>query len=596
MKLDLYNKKRNFKKTPEPKGKLDNKQKFLFVIQKHAASHLHYDFRLELDGVLLSWAVPKGPSLDPAVKRLAMHVEDHPVEYGHFEGIIPQGEYGGGTVMLWDQGTWLPLDKDPQAAYRNGKLTFILKAKKLKGQWHLIRFKKDDKKSWFLIKSKDKYAKPSHDYDITEAEPNSVLTGYDLEEIKDRTQKIWTRASGLEKFSKNSSHNTNLLKSIKIDLPKKSAPKSISPQLATLVDKAPEGNDWLHELKFDGYRILAYKSNSQIQLMSRNNKPWTQHFDNIVAALKKLPIKNVILDGEVVILDKDGKSNFQLLQNAIGEKHPFKYYIFDLLYYDRYDLRKLPLIDRKHILKQIYDATESDILLYSNHIIGSGSQVFKNACEMALEGIISKQIHSIYEEKRTKTWLKVKCTQRQEFVIGGYSPPQGARNHFGSLYLGYYDAKGNLKYCGNVGTGFDESSLKTISSALKKLARRENPFTTHPPGITTAVWVKPELVAEVEFSEWTSGGTLRHPSFKGLRTDKKARKITREYKTKTQTINSQKKPAPYKLTHPDKILYPEGKIKKMDLANYYDQIQEWILPYIANRPLTLVRCPEGYQS
>lgn len=606
MPLDLYNKKRNFKNTPEPKGKVSRKYKNLFIIQKHDATHLHYDFRLELNGVLLSWAIPKGPCLDPTVKRLAIQVEDHPVEYGYFEGIIPKEEYGGGTVMLWDKGTWLSLDEDPAAAYHKGHLKFILKAKKLKGEWNLIRFKKDpEKKSWFLIKSKDKYAKPILNYDITLIKPNSVLTHFNLKEIEKKYAYTWTNKDGLKKPStiKKSISTKQQKKTIKIDLPESRMPSIIYPQLATMVNEAPVGNDWIHELKFDGYRILAFKENNNIRLMSRNNREWTEHFTKISKAIKKLTSKKILLDGEVVLLDKNNKTNFQLLQNSIGKNKPFIYYIFDLLYYDKYNLMPLPLNERKSILKKLLTNFESNTLRYSDHIVGSGPDVFNKACEMGLEGIVSKNIHINYVEKRTKSWLKLKCVKRQEFVIGGFSPPKGSRSFFGSLYLGYYE-RGKLKFCGNVGTGFNQASLKNIYGLLSKNITKANPFSTKPPGITTAIWVKPKLVAEVEFSEWTTDGMLRHPSFKGLRKDKLAKNITREQETTLNKIKSvnqskginKKAQLPFKLTNPDKLLYPESNITKYNLAHYYYSIQEWILPYIVNRPLTLVRCPENYKD
>ena len=597
MTLKLYNKKRNFKKTPEPPGKKTNKDHNLFVIQKHGASHLHYDFRLELDGILLSWAIPKGPSLDPSVKRLAIHVEDHPVAYGHFEGIIPKGEYGGGTVMLWDIGKWISLDKDTIAAYQKGHLKFVLEAEKLHGEWNLIQFKKEEK-SWFLIKAKDKYAKSSSKYDITIKQPNSVVSSFDLDEIAENSQHLWTSKKGLVKKEK-STIKKNLkpeLKKIKIDLKPSVFPAIIFPQLATLVDKAPEGHEWIHELKFDGYRMIAFKKNNNIRLMSRNNKEWTNHFADIVAEIKKISVKNLIFDGEIVLLDENQTSDFQFLQNSIGLNKPFIYYIFDFLYYDKYNLMSLSLIERKKILKQIILSTNADNLQFSDYIVGSGSEVYKNACEMGLEGIISKEIHGQYEEKRTRSWLKLKCSKRQEFVIGGYSPPQGSRDYFGSLYLGYYDKKGSLIYCGNVGTGFTQNSLNEIHSQLKKNIIAKNPFNIKPPGVTTAKWVKPVLVGEVEFSEWTSEGMLRHPSFKGLRSDKPANKITREPELKLNKNEAGEKMKTYKITSPDKLIYPESKIRKQDLFDYYEEIHEWILPYIVNRPLTIVRCPEDYKE
>ncbi len=601
MALESYKKKRNFRKTPEPKGKksVSAKYKNLYIIQKHAASHLHYDFRLELNGVLLSWAVPKGPCLDPAVKRLAMHTEDHPVEYGNFEGIIPEGEYGGGTVMLWDKGKWICEDENPLAAYRKGHLKFTLQAEKLNGRWNLVRSSKDEK-AWFLIKSSDEFAKPLSKYDITVKEPDSVKSHLTLQEITDNYKNIWSKHGSVPAKRQ----KKKVLNKIKIDLSKKSMPATIHPQLATLVDKPPQEDHWIHELKFDGYRIIAFKRGKDVRLISRNNKDWTRYFPNIQKAVSQLPVKNLILDGEVVVLDAQQKSSFQLLQNAIGNhEESFVYYIFDLLYYDKYNLMSSTLGERKNILKNLSLVFDENTLRYSDHVMGSGDTVFKNACKMGLEGIVCKDINSNYEQRRTKTWLKVKCVHRQELVIGGFSPPQGSRAHFGSLYLGYFDKKKNFIFCGNVGTGFNQTSLKEIYSLLKKNITDKNPFTTRPPGVTTAIWVKPVLVAEIEFSEWTQDGSLRHPSFKGLRLDKKAGQITRETQTKIKTIEkdetksmTKKSNVTIELSHPDKILYPETKITKQDIANYYIEIQQWIMPYVTNRLLTLVRCPENYKK
>lgn len=530
MKLDLYNKKRNFKITKEPQGKLFKKQGHLFVIQKHAASHLHYDFRLELHGVLLSWAVPKGPCLDPTVKRLAMHVEDHPLAYGNFEGIIPKGQYGGGTVMLWDKGIWIPLDEDAEAAYKAGHLRFNLEAQKLKGRFSLIRSKKDSK-SWFLIKAKDRYARSLQDYDITQKKPNSVKSKLTLDEIAENAEAIWSK-KGLEKSKKKVNETLNLKNS---SLSRESYPEKISPHLATLVDQAPMGASWLHEMKFDGYRMLTFKKDKITRLISRNNHDWTAYFSNVHQELKQLKVKQAILDGEVVLLDKSKRPNFQLLQNAIknGKNNPFIYYIFDVLHLNGFNLRPLPLIKRKEILKKILPQ-QSLNLRYSDYILGQGEKVFKEACKLGFEGIISKKKESPYEQRKSKTWLKVKCIESQEFVIGGYSKPQGNRQYFGSLFLGYYDKKGQLKYCGNVGTGFNEASLKSIYKALQKYKTTINPFDSNPPGVKTAIWVEPQLVAEIAFTERTQSGTLRHPSFKGLRIDKPAKTIGLERKVRVK--------------------------------------------------------------
>lgn len=376
-------------------------------------------------------------------------------------------------------------------------------------------------------------------------------------------------------------------------LKKSPYPDFIKPELATLIDKPPENDQWLHEIKFDGYRILAFKQGNEVILYSRTKKDWTRDFESIAKAIKTLAIQNIVLDGEVVILDKQGKSNFQLLQNSIkSKKHAdFIYFIFDILYYDHYDLRKLPLIERKDLLKQVLNEAPP-VLQYSDHLIQvKGQEVFENACGMALEGIISKRTDSPYLSKRSKDWVKIKCLKRQEFVIGGYTPPQGSREHFGSLLLGVYNKKGQLNYAGNVGTGFTKNTLKELHEQLQKHASDSNPFTTEPKGLSRIHWVKPKLVGEVEFTEWTEDKHLRHPSFKGLRLDKKASEVLLEEETPLEEVAHQ-----FKLTNPHKILYSEDKITKEDLLHYYDSLSEYILPFLSLRPLTLVRCPSQYKE
>jgi bifunctional non-homologous end joining protein LigD len=603
MTLSQYHKKRDFSKTPEPHGHITHDPHRLFVIQKHAASHLHYDFRLELQGVLKSWAVPKGPSLDPKVKRLAMHVEDHPVEYGSFEGIIPKGQYGGGTVMLWDKGTWESLDANPTQAYEKGHLRFNLHAEKLKGRWDLIRFK--DEKHWFLIKHKDDYAQSETEYNLTKELDKSVSSHYSMEEIAKNYEHIWSN-EGLKKAPKKKTNTNELIKTPTILLPEglcaSPFPEFIAPQLATLVDKPPEGAQWLHEIKFDGYRILAFKKSNEVVLKSRNHKVWTQDLQSIADAVQALPFEHIILDGEVVVLDAEGRSDFQLLQNSIKHKSkpPFIYFLFDLLYFDEFDLRELTLIERKSILKNVLNA-QIPLLHYSDHIVKDGQEMLEHSCNYSLEGIISKRLDSTYLSKRSKDWLKIKCLHRQEFVIGGYTPPKKSRSHFGSLFLGVYTQDGTLDFSGNVGTGFKESTLKDIHQQLIQNKSESNPFNSKPPGSTRAHWVQPSLVCEVEFTEWTKDGHLRHPSFKGLRLDKKASEVVREFKTPLEEIKKEKhvtkKQKPdFIITNPTKILYPEDVFTKEDLLNYYDNVSDYILPYLALRPLTLVRCPTNYNQ
>lgn len=536
MDLKIYKKKRDFKKTAEPRAKKENsRSKKLYVIQKHAASHLHYDLRLELNGVLKSWAIPKEPSLDPHVKRLAVHVEDHPLSYGSFEGTIPKGQYGGGTVMLWDKGEWQIEGDSAEKSYKKGSLTFSLTGKKLKGLWKLVQIKKDPK-NWLLIKIADKYACSKTEYDI--AQKKSTMPTY------------------------------------------------VFPQLATLVDKPPYGKEWLHEIKLDGYRLICFIKENKITLMTRRNQDWTYKFPTIIKKLKKLNLPDVILDGEIVALDNKQHSNFQLLQNAINNKiktHLF-YYVFDVIYYEDHDVSDFPLIERKKLLHSFISSTTDPEVRYSDHVIGNGNLVFKKACQLSLEGIVSKSISSPYIQKRTKNWLKVKCSKRQEFIVLGFTKPQGKRQFFGSLLLGFYADNKKLTYCGHVGTGFTDASLKSMFNLLKKHITSISPLLKNPSGIKNVTWVNPEIIIEVEFSEWTEDRILRHPSFKGLRKDKSPNEVNME------------RPAKINLTNPDKILYPKQNITKLALATFYEGIQKWILPYIINRPLAIVRCPEGHKK
>lgn len=602
MSLKKYRKKRNFKTTPEPSGKIISTEgKNLYLIQKHAASHLHYDFRIELNGVLKSWAVPKGPCLDPAIKRLAMHVEDHPIEYGSFEGIIPPGQYGSGTVMLWDTGSWQPEMDNPAAQYHKGDLTFRLLGQKLQGRWKLIRIK-NSKNSWLLLKLDDEYARLLSEFDITKAEPNSIISGRSLAEITEKKPAIWTREKRLVKSEKKSKSTRQKL--IKIDgLGKKKAmPTLIKPQLATLVDQPPSGDNWVHEIKFDGYRLISFLKNKSVRMITRGNQDWTDIFSKVAAEIKKLPIKNAIFDGEIVVLDENQHSNFQLLQNSIKEnnKNDFIYYIFDLLYLNDHDLSQMPLLERKKLLFQIIPATTDSSLRYSTHVLGAGEEIYHKSCEFGLEGVISKRIDSSYLQKRGKNWLKVKCSHRQEFVIGGFTEPKGGRPYFGSLLIGYYDKKiKKLIYSGHVGTGFNEKSLATTYELLRKNKTDDNPFSIRPPGIKYVTWVKPKFLAEVEFTEMTSEGILRHPSFKGLRMDKSAKEIILERPMAVKNVNpksQRNKETQTQITHPEKILYPEQKITKLNLFEYYEKVSNWILPYINDRPLMILRCPNGYQA
>jgi bifunctional non-homologous end joining protein LigD len=638
--LSTYRKKRDFKKTPEPPGRAkrskspaSRKHGAHYVIQKHAATRLHYDFRLELDGTLKSWAVPKGPSCNPHDKRLAVHVEDHPLDYGSFEGTIPKGEYGGGTVMVWDRGTWESIDPKPLQSYKSGKMKFQLHGEKLKGAWALVRMKPrpgEHADNWLLIKERDEFA--HFKGDITTKMPNSAATGRDLEEITAENNATWssnrtrnakksTKAMAAKRKDIKNGRTSRVLDVAGVSGTGRSAmPKSVSPQLCSLVESVPTGKEWLHEVKFDGYRIVAFIEKGKATLASRNGKIWTAKFPKIKAACEDIP-HSCVLDGEVVAMRSDGTTDFQALQNflAEGKKPHLHYYVFDILHLDGIDLTGAPLRDRKAVLAQLLAQTSKDSLIHlSEHIEGNGDRVFANCCKLGLEGVVSKRADAPYIQKRSRTWLKVKCLRSQEFVLGGYTDPGGSRKGFGALLLGYFDNDGELVYAGRVGTGFSENSLRTIAKQLRLHNQSKSAYKNPPTGPEAkgVHWLNPKLVCEVEFTEWTNDGQLRHPSFKGMREDKAAKEIVREIPgrsvknaiPRTGRINGKRvapklrrRPIAHKddskvagvtISHPDKELFPEG-ITKMMLAEYYEQIADRMLPYIAGRPLSLLRCPDG---
>ena len=582
----------------------------LYIIQKHAARRLHYDFRLELDGVLLSWAIPKGPSFDPRDRHLAVRVEDHPLEYGSFEGTIPKGEYGAGTVELWDRGTWEP-EADARVGLKRGDLKFTLRGEKLKGSWALVRMKsrpgEEDKENWLLIKHRDEYAVDGDGQAVLQDQPRSVASGRTLEEITaDGPSSVWhsdqpaaeqTQVRPAEEFRMDPSLVDGARKVLKM-------PRFVRPQLATLVDRAPEGSQWLHEIKFDGYRAVSRIEKGSVRLYSRNEKDWTGRYRPLVDELGSLPLESGMLDGEVVVQMPSGAGSFQELQ-SISETGAYKgegrlvYYVFDLLYLNGYELLAATIEDRKMLLKRLLSrAGKNGSILYSDNIPGEGGVVLAHACRLGLEGVVSKRAGSPYRPGiRGPDWLKSKCWHEQEFVVGGFTDPAGTRAGFGALLLGSYE-QGDLRYVGKVGTGFNEKSLLDLGKRLRGLEIETSPFAEPlSPSLGRAHWVKPDLVVEVAFAEWTRGGRIRHPSFKGVREDKAATEVVKESETMAKTSESRPQTGDtvhgVKLTHPDRIFWPLPKISKRDLVDHYDNVARWMLPYVLNRPVSMVRCPDG---
>lgn len=578
--LKIYREKRDFSATPEPQGGTPTPHGNLFVIQMHAARRLHYDFRLELDGVLKSWAVPKGPSLNPADKRLAVRTEDHPVDYGKFEGIIPKG-YGAGAVMLWDCGSWEP-QENPQQGLEDGSLKFSVHGQRLQGGYALVRMKTKGEKreNWLLIKERDAFA--DNKADPTGRWTDSVQTARDMEEIRAgkappaRSSRRRKRHGG-KKSAKKSRTRARL--------------EFVPPQLATRRDEPPGGEDWLHELKYDGYRIQAQIASGDVRLFTRNKKDWTDRYPTIARALATLKVDDAIIDGELVAVDDDGQSNFGSLQNAEPDA-VLVYYAFDLLRLNGTRILSMPLIERKDRLQTILRGTPHS-LRFSDHIEGDGAQVIERACAMKLEGIISKKRQSRYRSGRGLSWIKSKCVGSDEFVIGGYRRSEKPGRPFSSLLLGEY-VDGELRYRGRVGTGFDDRALKSLAKTMTPLKRASSPFAKTPRDARDrAVWLAPKLVAQIAYMERTAEGRLRHPGFLGLREDKSAKEVQSPMKNKSRgTIEV----AGVRLSHPDKVMYPVQGATKADIAHYYERYGDRLLEHVANRPLSLVRCPDGQKG
>jgi len=548
-----------------------------------------------------------------------MQVEDHPIDYATFEGTIPEGEYGGGTVMVWDSGTWEPLD-DPRKGRAKGHLRFALHGKKLRGAWHLVRTGKGDEKKqgWLLFKSRDDEART--DGSIVDEQSTSAKTGRTMEQIARANDSVWhsnraaktaarrtapratspsRAASAVTKRAAPAARADTTLEELVKRGRRASLPRTVEPQRPVLVKQVPVGPAWAHELKYDGYRILARLENGAVTLSSRNGHDWTHKVPAVVEAIANQPFATALFDGEIVVQRPDGTTDFQLLQNALraGSDQAINYFVFDLLYLNGRSLQSLPLRDRKAILERALAANTDPRLHFSRHLVSSGEDFFRAACKLHAEGIVSKKLDEPYRPGKGRDWLKTKCVGRQEFVVGGFTDPSGSRSHFGALLLGVRkdrSGKGNLAYAGKVGTGFSRQSLAEVSAELKPLMSSQSPFESVPRAEAKGVhWLRPKLVAEVEFTEMTHDGLLRHPTFRGLRSDKPARDVTVEVPRNMPAPQKQSQERHQRLTHPERVLYPKEGITKQELAEYYAAVSPWMIPHVANRPLTLVRCPQG---
>jgi len=646
--LAEYQRKRDFSKTPEPKGTPEPRGQNRFVVQKHWATRLHYDFRLEMDGVLVSWAIPKGPTLNPAERRLAAHVEDHPVSYYDFEGTIPKGEYGGGTVMVWDWGTFELEESTPSESLQRGEVKFRLNGVRLRGRYALVRTRSD--KDWLLIKKKDEAADPT--FDIATF-TTSVKTGRTREEIEQGKDAVWSsRREGGE------GGLINLAKAEKGPMP-----KSLDPMKAQLVENAFDDDRWLFEVKWDGIRLVSFLDNGTVSLQTRAGRAVDAEYPQLQAISRLVTARQAVLDGEVVVLDDEGRPSFQLLQNRGTEPRPMQYVVFDIVYLDGQRLFGVPLEDRKRLLRNV--VRDSDVLKYSEHVLGEGKAFFEAAKQKRLEGIVAKLRDSPYQPGvRSSAWLKIKAIAQQEVVIGGFTAPRNSRKHFGALLVGVYDDQGRFVYTGHTGGGFDEKTLATVSRLMKPLIVKTSPFTGTPPKTNEKpTWVRPELIAEVKFAEWTRDGVMRQPVFQGMRDDVDSKTVRREQpkpasaKSASKAVTTPARKAPKSraspakksprsapadvpdtplsraaakiaktlgttirgataaelqaldaivkdgdweiggrvvhLTNLDKLLFPEDKYSKRDLIRYYVQVAPVMIPHYSRRPLSMNPHPDG---
>lgn len=575
MSLAKYIRKRVFNRTPEPKGGAHaaSGKKLAFVVQEHHASRLHYDFRLELDGVLKSWAVPKGPSMDPHEHHLAVHVEDHPYEYRNFEGVIPEGNYGAGNVIIWDEGWYEARAGDPanseatlRKEFKKGHLTFVLHGKKLHGEFALIKMQKAGDDAWLLIKKGDDFASVA---DVTQQD-ESVRSHRTVDELGAKN-----KLPDLSAY------------------PKKAKPWQLQPMLCTLTDEPFDKDGWLFEVKWDGYRAIGAKDDDEIQLYSRAHTDFIGKYPPVAEALRDFK-HDVMVDGEIVVVDADGTPHFEWLQDWHRDPHgTLHYYIFDIVWCDGRDVRTMPLVDRKRLLKSLLP--KNDVLRFSDDVQNKGVALFDEMKRRNLEGMVAKNGQSAYGEGvRGPDWLKIKTHQRQEVVIGGYTEPRGGRKYLGSLVVGVYDGD-DFVYVGHSGGGIPDAQRKQLRDQLAKLERKSSPFAIEPKPNAPVHWVRPELVCEMSFSEWTKEGYMRQPQFKGMRTDKKPTAVHREQPKKDikPTAASEKNALPFEPTHLSKVFFPRHKYTKGDMMNYYTSVAEYILPYLKDRPCSLLRMPNG---
>ncbi|HEV3396967.1 MAG TPA: DNA ligase D [Xanthobacteraceae bacterium] len=598
--LKDYAGKRDFNRTAEPKPQPAPKRRgkaagLQFVVQKHAARRTHYDLRLELDGVLKSWAVTRGPSLAVGDKRLAVRTEDHPMQYLDFEGNIPKGEYGGGAMIVWDRGRWTP-DGDPHRGLDKGHLQFMLEGTRLKGRWHLVRIRPrpgERTDPWLLIKSEDEFARPAGASEIVAEETTSYLSGLTTEEL---TAKGALRADHAARVAVAKERTRAPPDVARVrGARKKLLPAFVAPSLAQTAERPPTGPKWVHEIKHDGYRIQARIDGSTVKLMTRTGLDWTDRFASIAKALGALGLSSALLDGEIVVEDSDGIAKFGLLQADLsaGRQDRFVYYLFDLLYAEGYDLTPATLLDRKALLHEIVAGLPSSSpVRFSEHLAEDGPTMLEHACRLGLEGIVSKRVDMPYRSGRSEHWLKSKSVLRQEFIIIGYVPSTVAPGSVGALLLGYHE-NGKLMYAGRVGTGYSHKQAKELRETLETIAApRPALGNALPAGAEKGVrWAAPQLVCDVEFHDWTADRLLRQSSFKGLREDKSPEEVVLE--TRPESATGAPELTHVRLTHPERILWEGPGITKQGLAEFYADIAEWILPHIAGRVLSLVRCPSG---